>query len=291
MTNKLVGHLTYRTKKQGMSNLIIIIGKKGSGKSYLSLRIGEVTQGKTFGMNHVCFNLQELFKVLDEGEYEPNDVLILEEIGVAANARDAMSRMNKHLSFVAQAIRPARINLIVNTISWGLIDAQVRNMADYRIEVVGHDVVSELTEFKFLKISPRQDNPEPYKEHLAFNDKDGRPVKFISWTMRKPSDKLAAEYEAKRMEYLKQIYSDGAATSSGDDDIRFGIGKKKGATPRITIAEYADKVLGFRESFEIDGKISSALVSEKFGVGRNTSAAIVALVKYKWQQIGGAHTH
>ena len=281
MTSKLISHLKHRTDKQGMSNLIIIIGKKGSGKSYLSLRLGEIIEGSGFNMAHVCFSLKQLFELLTSGKYKPGDVVILEEIGIAANARDAMTRMNKHLSFVAQAIRPARINLLVNTISWGLIDNQVRNMADYRIEVIGHDVLTGLTDFKFLKISPRQDNAEPYKEHLIFNDENGRPVKYISWTIHKPSGKLAEEYENKRMEYLKQIYADGAASSLGN----VAIGKKTVKELQPTLGELAERVLTFKDNYMINDKLSSALVAEKFGLGINKAASVVAIAKQRWQNL------
>jgi len=55
MVSKLIRHLKKRMHEQRMSNFIIIIGKKGSGKSYLSLRLGELIEGKGFGLAHVCF--------------------------------------------------------------------------------------------------------------------------------------------------------------------------------------------------------------------------------------------
>jgi len=282
MVSKLIRHLKKRMFEQRMSNFIIIIGKKGSGKSYLSLRLGELLEGKSFGLHHVCFSLQQMFDLLDKGEVKPGDVVMLEEVGVAANSRDAMSRTNKHLSFAAQAIRPARITVIANTISWGLIDSQVKNLADYRIEVMGHDIQTSMTEFKFMKVNPRQDNAEPYKEHLIFNDERGRPVKFVSWSLRIPTKELAEAYDVKRSEYLRQIYSDGAATMAGDDDIRFGIGKKKAHAPKPTLSELADKVLSFKDNYEINDKISAVLVSDKLGIGRHKANEVVQLANYKW---------
>jgi energy-coupling factor transporter ATP-binding protein EcfA2 len=200
--------------KQKMSNFIMVTGKKGSGKSYLSLRMGEILQGKTFGLNHVCFSVQELLELLDSKTLNVGDVIILEEIGVAANSRDAMTNINKSLSFAAQTIRPECITLIANTISWNLIDSQVKNLADYRIEVIGHDVRQKLSEFKFTKISPSPNSPEPYREHLIF-DMDGAPIKYTSWTLKRPSKKLAEPYDEKRKEYLRNIYAKGATSIKG----------------------------------------------------------------------------
>jgi hypothetical protein len=89
------------------------------------------------------------------------------------------------------------------------------------------------------------------------------------------------------MEYLKQIYSDGAATMGGTDDIRFGIGKKKAVEAKASLGELADRVLGFKDNFMIDGKLSSALVSEKFNVGRHRALAVISIVKERWKKVGG----
>lgn len=214
VSSNLIRTLKYRMRKQGMSNFIIVTGKKGSGKSYLSLRMGELLQGKDFGLNHVCFSVQELLELLDGKTLKAGDVILLEEIGVAANSRDAMTNINKSLSFAAQTIRPECITLIANTISWNLIDSQVKNLADFRIEVIGHDARQKLTEFKFTKISPSPNSPEPYREHLVFNS-NGAPIKYTSWTVKKPSNRLAEPYDIKRKEYLRSIYSKGTASIKG----------------------------------------------------------------------------
>jgi len=204
------------------SNFIITTGKKGAGKSWTCLGFGQNLVGESFGMNHVCFSTPQLFDKLDAGVFSPGDVAILEEIGIAANSRDAMSRTNKHLSFLAQAIRPARITLMANTISWGLIDNQVKNLADYRMNVLGHDVIERTTKFKFFAISPNEFGGEPMKSHLQFNG-----VKYTSWTLSAPTNELGTVYDKARDEYIKQIYSDGSATFTTNKDVRFGNKKEK----------------------------------------------------------------
>jgi energy-coupling factor transporter ATP-binding protein EcfA2 len=293
MVSKLIRHLKKRMFEQKMSNFIIIIGKKGSGKSYLSLRLGELLEGKSFGLHHVCFSLQQMFDLLDKGEVKPGDVVMLEEVGVAANSRDAMSRTNKHLSFAAQAIRPARITVIANTISWGLIDSQVKNLADYRIEVVGHDIQTSLTEFKFMKVNPRQDNAEPYKEHLIFNDERGRPVKFVSWSLKKPTAELADAYDVKRGEYLRQIYSDGAATMNGTDDVRFGMGKKEKRTPAPTVVELAELIMlnktDCMNNDKLDRGLALGMLTKHYKrkIDRHDVGDACKNVERDWQKLGG----
>jgi hypothetical protein len=209
------------TKKR--SNFIVTMGKKGSGKSWLGLAFGETLEGKTFGMAHVCFSAETLFDMLDKKQFKEGDVVILEEIGIAANARDAMTRSNKHLSFLAQAIRPARITLIANTISWGLIDNQIKNMADYCINVIGYDVEKRITKFKFMAISPNPRGTEPFRSHMQFEGA----VKYVSWTMKAPSKELGEQYNEARDVYTRQIYADGVSTIRDGEDVRFGKTKPK----------------------------------------------------------------
>ena len=276
----LIRHLEYRMHTQRMSNFIVETGKKGAGKSWLGLRFGEVINGKDFDLNRVCFSSKILFERLDDEDFKEGDVVMLEELGIAANSRDAMSRTNKHLSFIAQAIRPARITLISNTITWGLIDSQVKNMADFKLSVLGFDVQTGLTEFKFMKISPNDNGQEPFKEHLQF---DG--VKHVSWEMKRPSAELAEPYEKARAAYLRGLYADGAQTMSGNQDIRFGQGKIK-PEAKPTLEQLAENVLSFKENFMIDGQLSRGLVANTFNIGANKASFVVAIAKKRWELLG-----
>lgn len=252
------------------SNFIITTGKKGSGKSWLCLGFGQTLEGKTFGMEHVCFSTQQLFEKLDNDEFKPGDVAVLEELGIAANNRDAMTRVNKHLSFLAQSIRPARITLMANTISWGLIDFQVKSMADYRINVLGHDVVERTTAFKFMVIDPNDYGAEPLKSHLQF---DGG-VKYTSWSINAPSGGLGEIYDQARDAYIKQIYSDGNETFRGRDDVRFGV--KKIRVTRKSNEEYVEEGLRrYTELLNKKGDLSSAMIQDILGIGNPNKASVV----------------
>lgn len=257
----LIRHLEYRMHEQKMSNFIVETGPKGSGKSWLGLRFGEVIEGKEFGIDNVCFASKDLFQRLDKDCYSEGDVVLLEELGISANSRDAMSRANKHLSFIAQAIRPARITLIANSITWGLIDSQVKNMADFKLTVIGHDVQTNLTEFKFMAVSPNDSGAEPFKSHLQF---DG--IKYVSWEMSRPSRELADIYDEARRKYLKQLYSDGYATLNGKDDIRFGEGKRADIAPKKTAEEIAKIIAILPSHYSLGGHLNPTLISDKLGV-------------------------
>ena len=256
----LIRHLEYRMNVQKMSNFIIETGDKGSGKSWLACKFGEVLQ-KDFSIENVCFSTETLFQKLDEGFYKPGDVAVVEELGILANSRNAMSRINKKLSFIAQAIRPARITLISNTITWGLIDIQVKNMADYKLSVLGYDKQTMLNEFKFMKIKPTDTRAEPFMEHLQFHG-----AKHTSWVMGAPSEELREIYDIERNKFLKALYSTKEVEKKD---------KRKG----VDVPAEATAVLSKIEEYRgIKGGVSVALIEAKRDVGTNKARAIAAVV-------------
>ena len=254
-------------KIQKMSNFIIETGKKGSGKSWLGLRFGELMMGECFTMDNVCFSASAFLDRLDKGMYNKGDVVMLEELGVSANSREAMTKTNKNLSFISQTIRPAQITLIANTITWGLIDAQVKNMADFRIKVLGHDKLSGMTDFKFMVITPSDNGERPWEEHLQFGIE-----KYTSWQLSRPSDRITELYEPIRHEYLKQLYS-GKAISKNS---RFGITEEQ--TPvhgKLTIKELIDRGLSAYDKVTNDrGQVVCALVQLELGINAKTASVV-----------------
>lgn len=281
LRSPLIRTLEYRMHTKHMSNFIIETGKKGSGKSWLGLRLGQVIMGEDkFSMDNVCFSSSVLFDRLEKGFYKEGDVVLLEELGISANSRDAMTKVNKHLSFIAQAIRPERITLIANTIAWGLIDCQVKNMADYRIKITGYDTQTELTEFKFMVLSPSDGSQEPWQEHLQFGKE-----KYTSWEMKRPTKAITDIYEPLRKQYLKQLYAGGKI----NDNAMFGVEQKKATVPvKVGVKELIERGLSMKDDLMENGKIRVSLVELKLGIEDRHKAGTVAKgIRLRWQELGG----
>jgi hypothetical protein len=262
-----------------MSTFVIETGKKGSGKSWLGLRFGQIINGEdNFSMHNVCFSSATLLDRLDRREYVKGDVVLLEELGVSANSRDFMSRTNKNLSFIAQTIRPEGITIISNTITWGLIDCQVKNMADYRIKVLGYDKMEGITEFKFMNITPNDNGTEPRQEHLQFGSE-----KYTSWFLKRPTEKLTDIYEPLRKEYLRQLYSG----KSINENSQFGI-EKKTVQQKTSIEEYIEAGLIKKDKIMEKGKINTSLIQIELGIRDEHLARTIGKgIKRRWVELGG----
>lgn len=273
-----IRHLEYRTKVQHMSSILIETGKKGSGKSWLALRHGQVINGESlddFNLHNVCFSSSILLDRLDKGEYSKGDVVVLEELGVSANSRDAMTQANKNLSFIAQTIRPAEIILIANTITWGLMDCQVKNLADFRLKVLGYDVVTGTTEFKALCLSPRDNGQEPFEEHLQFGNE-----KYTSWLMKRPTEELTAIYEPAREEYLKQLYSG----KSINKNAKFGVSEKE-KERKLTLKELIEDGLNNRDKLLDGDKVTKTMVELHYQINHQKASTVAKGINLRWDAL------
>jgi len=274
--SKLIHLLQYRMHRKKESNCIILFGKKGVGKSFLALRCAELLD-KSFSLDRVCFSPKQFFalvKKVPEGA-----CIIYDEIGIGTNARDAQTRSNKNMSFIAQMIRSKCITVLFTTISWGLVDAQVRNLMDFAIHVQGHD--DQTTDFKFHVIEPRLNNPLPIMPHLVYNDANGRPVKYISWTAKKASDSLTEPYKAMREKYFDSVIDDADNTETTGERYRFGERTVK-PKPKMDIALLAEKVNANPSAFKnAKGQFDAALIQPGLGIGQRASAVLVRYMKAK----------
>jgi hypothetical protein len=233
---------------------------------------------KNFDLTRVVFSPAEFFELLKKG-LQPGSCVVYDEIGVGNNSKDAMSLANKHLSFIAQTIRPAAICVFFTTISLGLIDSQTRNLMDYAINVQGHDKRSGLTEFKFLKVRQSNLSPKPTMEHLQFADAGGANVKYVSWNCPAPDTEIANGYNKIRSVYLQNLYGDADATIKSGRNTRFGVAR--GTTkPKPILSLIAKEICNSPSVYQPDGaKFSPILVMEKYGIGDNAARKVLSLVK------------
>ena len=117
------------------SEIILIFGKRGSGKSSLGFRILENIYSKT---KRKCFVLGISQKLLpswirsvNEIERVPdNGVILIDEGAVSFSSRESMSSKNKDISKLMAIARHKDLTLIFITQNTGMIDKNVLALAD-----------------------------------------------------------------------------------------------------------------------------------------------------------------
>lgn len=176
----------YSRKTKGLNTIVLIVGARGIGKSYLALKLGE-KYDKEFTVDNVVFDMEEFLIMLKK--VSPYAFIVFDEAGLEVAARDFMTTINKIMSYVSQSFRRTAVNLIVVVPNPDMVDVHVRLLADFWIVVKTR---GKGTMYK-TKMNPFRSNQVLTR-------------KFCNLRIGLPSDELSEVYEKKRKEKLGERY-------------------------------------------------------------------------------------
>lgn len=256
---------------------IMIVGKKGAGKSVFSMGLGyEVSKciaiiknkkilRKLKGKAHrkmldkladKYFNMDHVKSVDKEGTMEmfsgdiirtENAVLLCDDVSIAANSRNSMTQQNKALSQIMTVSRPYRNTLILNTVYSSLVDKTARNFSDIVIELLGVDKKNKRSVAKVYIYSVNQSTGKEYRKYFRWHNKR---IKY--WVSYLPPKHLMTAYKELRMRKTKELIE-----SFNDDRVeRNEKGTKREKKAEGIYATYKDEVIERYEKGESIKSIS-----------------------------------
>lgn len=125
----------FKKKLNDDSKIILIFGKRGSGKSALGLRIMENIKAET---NRDCYTLgiDERFLPLwinpinNIDEANIGSIILVDEGAVSFNSRESMKETNKELSKIMAIARHKNLTLLFITQNTGMIDKNILKLTD-----------------------------------------------------------------------------------------------------------------------------------------------------------------
>ena len=143
---KLIHDLFQERLRENRNLVVLFTGKTGGGKSYASLSIADFLTPSL----HVGFEMQSL--VYDIPSFiqrvrtqEPGTAIILDEAGISAGSRDALSRESKSLGKTIQSIRYLKHCTIFTLPNANFLDKQVRLLVDVVFDHVEQQKQGEFT--------------------------------------------------------------------------------------------------------------------------------------------------
>ncbi len=202
---EISGDYSFTEKRLFKDSLIVLIfGKRGSGKSALGFRLLENIHSKT-GRKCYALGIQqekmpEWIKSIDDVEKVPNGgVILIDEGAISFGSRNSMSSKNKELSQLLAIARHKNLTLLFVTQNTGLIDKNILALTDTLL----------IKEGSLLQIEMER------KEIRKFYDKANDYLKFVNDNKKKYFYLIDSDFEGVLTHDLPSFWTTGLSKNQG----------------------------------------------------------------------------
>lgn len=147
----------YRKVKWENQHLpFVIVGKPGSGKSYLSLYLAWLLYPKFKPSESIVFNASDFANIVAKEKLPKGFPIIIDDSGITAGSSDAVTKEVKAISKIMQSVRSRNLIIILNLPHFFLLAKNVRTLLEYYLEPVKLNREQKIchAKFRILKISP-----------------------------------------------------------------------------------------------------------------------------------------
>ncbi len=201
----IVINYTIQRYKKGLGTTIFCIGLPGTGKSSVSMRLGElitkeIHKEREIDIHNIVDSLVGLLGFV-RAVKGPGEVVVVEELSVLFPSRRAMAKDNVSIGKILDTLRKKQVILIANAPLLLGMDSHVRALGDILIETLRINKKEKVVVSKALRL---QTNPRSGKTYLHRFQRDGREVHRIYTRM--PDLKLWNEYEERKDKFLDDLY-------------------------------------------------------------------------------------
>jgi len=200
-----------RTMKKNQSNLIAVVGKTGSGKTWSAMSICEKISklsGVPFGLDNIVFSLRELMELINSDKLQKGSCIIFDEPQVSISARDFQSEANKVFNFLVTTFRHRNFNLFFCSPFESLLDRTTRRLFLVKFQTQGINFRNGTCRIlpKYLEYADNKE--EPYRKGMIICFKSNgvnKSEKLVYWDVPKPSKELVKQYEAKKLAFTTRL--------------------------------------------------------------------------------------
>ena len=202
-----------RRIKQNKNNLIAVIGKTGSGKTWSAISVCELISkenGVYFGIENIVFNLRKLMELINSGKLKKGSCIIFDEPQVTISAREWQSKTNRVFNYLLSTFRHRNLTLFFCSPYEDLLDKSTRKLFHAKFQTVKINFNDKTCELR-PKIMEYNSYKQKFYEkflRIAFKPKDKTSYvtkKLTSWDIPKPSGDLIKVYEEKKLAFTTKL--------------------------------------------------------------------------------------
>jgi hypothetical protein len=203
----LIEYLKERTKKN-LNCMILVIGPCGSGKSYVTLRLGELLDPE-FNAERVAFSAKEFMDIMNNDPIiKEGSVIVFDEVGVGLSSRDWYSEKNKMITGVFETFRKKKFIVFLTVPHASSLDKRALKLMNLIImcddrslkRSKGYNRIKAYT----ISYNPMSKSAEDYYKRLIEVRYHGYPYKISAVRVNIPSLSLRREYEMKKDDFMNK---------------------------------------------------------------------------------------
>lgn len=239
--------------------------KTGTGKSYTSLRMGEILDDD-FNINKVSFSPREFLMNMDaiEASGKPGQILTMDEGEIAAPSNLWYSFSNKAISYSLATFRYLRSMAIFVTPSLFWIDKRVRTLTSHwGYSTMYLQARTPIVDLHLYRLKTDLFGEKIFFKKLTFYDPlEKRELIASSFKVGLPSQELIDAYEKKSMLFKKNIRASLVADIDKIERTNAATAEKE-STKAQPIKVFTDKLLANQDVQAVlkeKGKVDAALV-------------------------------
>lgn len=202
-----IDFLKGRIHKNNQNAVVLIIGQRGTGKSYASIKIAQAFDPNFTLDNNVFFSKETMVSRMKNGppEYYKLGAFIFEEVGANIGHRNWYDAMQQNIINIIETSRTDRTLLILNVPFMKRMDTDLRDHIDVIVEMQGYNKYKKCSYARIKVVQKNEKQNTFYNKYLRVTLPSGELAQISSTTIGKLDDTTSQQYEKIRQTFLDTI--------------------------------------------------------------------------------------
>jgi DNA-binding CsgD family transcriptional regulator len=205
--NSWVKYLVSNTMTKNNNNLISVVGKTGSGKTWSAISVACMMaeqDGVPFTIDHIVFSLTELMQLINSGTLVRGSKIVFDEPQISISAREFQREANKVFNYLLSTFRHRNLTLFFCTPFESLLDKNTRKLFKFRFNTEKINKKTKTCRVKAYALEYVDYKEDPYKQRLVVNTLKGSSMVDF-WDIPKPPEDIIKLYEEKKLRFTTNL--------------------------------------------------------------------------------------